>query len=650
MNTLQSCARKVSVYSLIRCLSVPTVLCVLVSSASAEPREYYRINVVDADTGRGVPLVELKTTSEVSYVTDSNGIVAVNDPELMGQKVYFHVKSHGYEYPKDMFGYSGTALDVKAGGQGQIKIKRINVAERLYRITGAGIYHDSILTGSAVPLKQPLMNGLVTGQDTVEATPYKGKIFWLWGDTNRVGYPLGNFKTSSATSLLPVNGGLDPSKGVDLTYWVDKEGFSKKMIPLEGSKPTWMGGLFTMNDDKGQERLFGSYANVESDSKVNEQGLAIFNDEKAEFEKLRAFPTVLSPGGDPFLATSGGQKYLYFEPNQRVLADYQHIIDGLQYQAYTPLVAGSKNDGANTKLERGADGQLVYGWKTNTARLGRGEVKKLVEAGKMKPEESTIQFHDIATDDFVEPHGSSTYWNPFRKRWVQIFSQASGTSYLGELWFAEADTPTGPWVYARKILTHDKYTFYNPTQHPFFNQENGRLVYFEGTYTTTYSGNNERTPRYDYNQIMYRLTMDDPRLTLPVPVYRLKTDGHYELGDTISAGGKGKQVESIPFFAMPATAKPDGLTAIYANGSQLQTAPNGKPLFYALPATATDNSKPSPALTPLYEYTKGQQRWYSTNADEKGDGITRTPQPLCRVWRNPSTALALDWDTKAVDN
>jgi len=32
-----------------------------------------RIKVVDEQTGRGVPLIELKTTNQVSYFTDSHG-------------------------------------------------------------------------------------------------------------------------------------------------------------------------------------------------------------------------------------------------------------------------------------------------------------------------------------------------------------------------------------------------------------------------------------------------------------------------------------------------------------------------------------------------------------------------------------------------
>ncbi|MBI3860545.1 MAG: hypothetical protein HY290_01470, partial [Planctomycetia bacterium] len=46
----------------------------------------------------------------------------------------------------------------------------------------------------------------------------------------------------------------------------------------------------------------------------------------------------------------------------------------------------------------------------------------------------------------------------------------------------------------------------------------GRQIFFEGTYTHTFSGNpHETTPRYEYNQVMYRLDLDDPRLFSPSP-------------------------------------------------------------------------------------------------------------------------------------
>ena len=603
--------------------------------AQAAPTDYFRIDVVDDATGRGVPLVELKTTNETRYFTDSNGIAAIGDPELMGHKVYFSIKSDGYTYTKDMFGNAGAAFDVKPGARATIRLQRQNIAERLYRVTGAGIYRDSVLVGAPTPLDHPLMDGLVMGQDTVEAVPYNGKIFWLWGDTFRPAYPLGNFFTSAATSLPPGQGGLDPDKGVDLTYWVDDEGFSKKMIPLGGNKPVWMGGLFTLPDQTGRTRLFGSYAQVESDSKTLEAGLAVFNDASAQFDKVAAFDSILQPGGHPFRATVKGRSYLYFTPFQRVVADYAHITDPKTYEAFTPLVAGTNKKGADAQLERGADGKLVYGWKANTAVLGAGDDKSLIEKGVMAPDQALLQFRDIESGAPVQTVGGSVYWNNYLKRWVRITGETGGSaSYLGEIWFAQADTPVGPWAYARKIVTHDNYTFYNSTQHPFFDQDGGRLIYFEGTYTTTYSSTKTPTPRYNYNQIMYRLALDDPRLMLPVPVYRLK-NGEYVLRATLAARHAWPQVQSIPFYAMPAPG--EGLVPVYAataNGvTRLQlTAPaNARPLFYALPAQTQSANK---AIVPIYE-TAGAAPTYSATPIENA-------APLLRAWSNPSAIVALD--------
>ncbi len=64
-------------------------------------------------------------------------------------------------------------------------------------------------------------------------------------------------------------------------------------------------------------------------------------------------------------------------------------------------------------------------------------------------------------------------------------------------------------------MTHDHYSFYNPAQHAFLDQQAGRVVYFEGTYTNTFSAAKTPTPRYNYNQILYRLDLADPRLDLP---------------------------------------------------------------------------------------------------------------------------------------
>ena len=131
--------------------------------ADAPRPRVFRIHVIEEGTGRGVPLVELKTVNQIRYVTDSNGIVAFDEPGLFNRKVFFTITSHGYEVEKDGFGYRGKALEVTEGGSADIVIRRLNIARRLYRVTGAGIYRDSVLTGDAVPIREPLLNGKVFG-------------------------------------------------------------------------------------------------------------------------------------------------------------------------------------------------------------------------------------------------------------------------------------------------------------------------------------------------------------------------------------------------------------------------------------------------------------------------------------------------------
>ena len=86
--------------------------------------------------------------------------------------------------------------------------------------------------------------------------------------------------------------------------------------------------------------------------------------------------------------------------------------------------------------------------------------------------------------------------------------EIGGTSHLGEVWYAEADAPTGPFPVAVKIVTHDRYSFYNVCHHDFLDRDGGRTIHFEGTFTRDFSGNPRPVPRADYNQVLYRLDLD----------------------------------------------------------------------------------------------------------------------------------------------
>ncbi|MFA7006853.1 MAG: hypothetical protein WC429_22620, partial [Verrucomicrobiia bacterium] len=112
-----------------RLFLLPCVLCLpwfSILSLHAAPSDYFQIQVVDEQASRGVPLVELETVNHLRFITDSAGRVAFGEPGLAGQTVFFHVRSHGYEFPKDGFGFAGTRLKIEPGGKSVIKIKRLN--------------------------------------------------------------------------------------------------------------------------------------------------------------------------------------------------------------------------------------------------------------------------------------------------------------------------------------------------------------------------------------------------------------------------------------------------------------------------------------------------------------------------------------------
>jgi len=613
----------------------------------AGPSKYFRIHVIDAQTRRGIPLVELETTNNIRLYTDSNGLVAFYEPGLMHRKVFFHVRSHGYEFPKDGFGMAGRQLDVSPGGRAVLEMKRINIAERLYRVTGGGIYRDTVLLGEKPPIREPLLNALVFGSDSVMNVIYRGRLYWFWGDTGWPAYPLGNFHMTAATSRLPSEGGLDPAVGVDLEYFVREDGFARSMAPIPGDGPTWLSAFCVLREG-GRERLLALYAKIKPPLEAYQRGVCEFDPDRQIFQKTAQWdlsdPLLSSlahlAGGQTLQKDVDGREYVFCEnpfPLIRVPATAEAFNDLRRYEGFTCLQQGSAVKEA--RIDRTPDGTIRYAWRPGTPPLSQKDQADLVKAGRLRPEEALIPLRDVDTGKEVLAHAGTVYWNEYRRRWILIVCEIYGTSVLGEIWYAEADTPAGPWVYARKVVTHDKYSFYNPRHHPYFDQDGGRLVYFEGTYTIFVSGATYQTPRYDYNQIMYRLDLADPRLALPVPVY-------YRDGDPTKGlllGNAADRNGLIAFFA-PDRAAP-GTIPVYlepgraSEARALTTRPSAAvdrpvpPLFYALPPDAKD---PPPTTAPLYEWTHpAGGRAYAT-ADPPGlTGFRRSESPLCRVWTSP---------------
>ncbi|HEX7899360.1 MAG TPA: hypothetical protein VF950_16460 [Planctomycetota bacterium] len=458
------------------------------------------IHVVDEATGRGVPLVELETVHKTRLYTDSAGVAVFDGPELLGREVYLHVRSDGYELPADGFGFRGARVKMEPKGRTTLKVKRLLAAERLYRVTGQGIYAESIKAGDAPPLKES--NGGVLGQDTVQTIAWKGKLWWFWGDTERAAYPLGQFSTSGATSPMP-----DPSVGVELTYWVDDQGFSRKMIDVPNAEgPVWIDALMVLRDDHGTERLYAHYIVVKELGDVRRRGLCAWNEKTERFVPVFPFDVdePLHPRGQP--VREG--EWLYFPSPYalvRVKADAASVSNPRRYEAFTCLKPGGRMS-KDPPLDR------VWGWKADTAPVDEKTQEELIKKGALKPEEAWFRLKSESGERVVA-HMGTVCRNAHRKKWIAIFHQSWGKpSMLGEVWYAEADQPWGPFERGVKIVTHQKYSFYNVVQHPEFDQDGGRRVYFEGTYTKMFTNVETATPRYDYNQIMYRLDLDDPRL------------------------------------------------------------------------------------------------------------------------------------------
>ncbi|MBN2377520.1 MAG: hypothetical protein JXD22_14055 [Sedimentisphaerales bacterium] len=618
----------------------------------------FQIKVVDEQTGRGVPLIELKTTNLISYFTDSHGTIAFYEPGLMNREVFFFISGHGYEYPKDGFGFRGKRILLKPGNSATIKVKRINIAERLYRITGQGIYRDSVILGNPVPLNNPVINGLVTGQDSVQTCWYKDKLYWFWGDTARPSYPLGHFAMAGAVSSLPAQGGLDPAAGIDLHYFTDENGFSKKMAPLPEPGMIWVDGFFSVEDAAGEQHMLAIFARMKSLAEALERGIMQYKEDINQFVPIiRADPEFLlfNTAGHPFGINNGNNRYYYFatafplSTRMRIKASWESATNPNEFEVFTALSDPDQHADPpfESKLRWISAGKLLEIWKSKKSEL----IQAL-----QKEKESNSFLYDIETGSAVMPHGGSIYWNPYRRKWIMITVQAGGTSsFLGEVWYAEADTPLGPWGYARKVVTHDCYSFYNPKHHPYLDQQEGRLIYFEGTYSHTFSGTPEKaTPRYDYNQIMYRLDLSDERLHLPVPVYETNSpqqNPQYLLGKDVRLKGIDPEIVGVPFYAISPERAYDGLVPIYqtssaAQGFQLKKTSTDNslaPLFFGLPENATKQNNES-IVAPLYEYTNtrtGTKR-YSVKILSETDWLKGTA-PLCQVWKNPSPSVLTDW-------
>lgn len=439
------------------------------SSRRAGPVKPCEIQVVDQENGWPVPLVQLKTTHNVRFITDNAGRIAFDLPELMGAETALAIEADGYEAAADGFGFRIFRFTPAPGASFEIKVKRLSIAKRLGRITGAGLFAES----QALGLEREWQESGIAGCDSVQNAVHDGKLFWAWGDTLLARYPLGIFHMTSATSAVRPLDRFEPPVRIKLDYFTDDAGKPRGVAEMTGDGPTWVSGYVSLPDNLGASRLVGTYVKIKPPLEAYQCGLCVWNEELERFEHLRTLWTKSketpdqspAPRGHPTMVAGDDQRrwVLFGDPLPRLRCP--------------------------AKFE---DWQDPATWETLTPQ----------------------EFIESAADRTkVKPHSGSIAWNAFRQRWVTVFMQQFGKpSTFGEIWYAEAISPYGPWGPAVKVLSHKNYTFYNPRLHPEFTPEGSPVLLFEGTYTQTFADHPEPTPRYDYNQVLYRLDLDDPKL------------------------------------------------------------------------------------------------------------------------------------------
>lgn len=422
-----------------------------------------RIEIVDKENGWPVPLVELRSVNEISHVSDNLGLIAIDEPDLLDHEIWLQVKGHGYGVPKDGFGFEGVRTTLKAGGKFRIEVERRNIAKRLGRLTGAGLFAE----GQKLGIPPLLPETGVLGCDSVLTAKFNGKLFYLWGDTNLPNYPLGIYTSSAATTPLAPLKKFEPPLAMPFTHFRDDKGKPRGVADIPGEGPTWLGGMIPFGD----AHLGATYAKIKGHLEEYETGLCVWDMTSQKFLPEKVLwkksdgekPLTLS--GHPVRWTDPqGKNWLLFGdpfPTARCPDDFESW----------------KNPATWEKIPRAA----------NPRSAADG---------------SEIQAH----------HGSIAP-SAFRKCWISIFTQNFGKpSALGEIWYSESDSPLGPWKPAVKILTHDNYTFYNPKIQTDLTPEGAPFILFEGTYTAEFADHAPPTARYNYNQILYRLDLDDTKL------------------------------------------------------------------------------------------------------------------------------------------
>jgi len=516
------------------------------------------VRVVDAATGRGVPLAEV-VAGDQRWITDSSGTVAILDPDLYGQELTFEASAwHGVGPSLP------TSATVDDGASVVLEVDRHTPAERLYRLTGADPFRDTELLGEPTPF--PALRGEVVGIDSCLEVLHEGSPLWLFGDTLRPSYPLGHFDTAAA---FPSG---DLEAGVQLDFLVDDDGFSRGVADLSDDGPVWL-TIPSNVSHEGHDVVLATYG-VYAGLTAIERGFAVLEPGSTRFRAVGTLPLGVELSHQSPVRAGG---HVTLREGLRFPDVLDEAVDLETWQTWSPIDGGM--------VDRHPDGTARWAWRPGVEVPDDG-LLAAADRWSRSPREPD-------TGVAITLHYGDVAYNRTLRRFIQVVTREGGDSaWLGELWLTVADTPFGPWSYARRLTAFDDYTTYNPMIHDAFDTDGAR-IHFQATYTDFFAGAPEKTSRYDYNQLMFALDLDDPRARLPVPYY--VDDGRI---DPTTGPDLGPDVQD-PVLAFHAYESPhDDAVAI---GRSVPSCAGGRwiagasdPLLWAAPAEG-------PGLVPLWD-------------------------------------------------
>jgi len=465
--------------------------------------QWFGLRFIDIATGEGIPMIVVETLDRAIHVSDNHGWIAL---PASTEERWHAVRADGYALPADGFGFRGLRLRAKAGGRRTVPLTRTQVARRISRLTGHEQEIDSRRLGLVSSTNLDAFDGIV-GMDSAQTVAHRGKRLWFWGDTTVSGYPLGNFRTSGAVASLP-RGAITAANPPRLRVVRASDGRPAPMVPGREPGMVWISGLVECGTGS-TARCLAYYSRMRDLGTRLEHGHVEWDESRKCFRirsRIDDLDSWRHLEGHPIRFTDSGTWIAggFTFPNTRVRDSVEAILRPDRWEAFTCL-------DENGKVQR-KNGKVVHRWTRAAKPLEPRAELDLIRNGVIKAEDAW--YLPVGPDgNVIVPHGGSVAWNPWRSRWIAVFTRLGGSpSKFGEVWYAESPHPIGPWRKAVRVAEHVDHSFYNPVLHPFLDRDGGRIIHFEGTYSEQFADHPKPVPRYEYNQILYALDLSDSRL------------------------------------------------------------------------------------------------------------------------------------------